>query len=377
MHPVAGNIRGAIAMQNVSVFDIARRFSQNPLLTPADIRSSEKGMNVECLLNPGVFRFDKKIWLLIRVAERPQQAKGYIDIPMYNKSGEIEVLQLDKDDPLLDLSNPGLVHYNDHDYPTTLSHLRLMCSEDGKTFYDPEGYSPIFGKGELEEYGIEDCRVTEINGIFNLTYTMVSSYGVGIGLMQTRDWKRFDRKGMIFPPHNKDCAIFEEKIRGRYYALHRPSSPELGGNYIWLAESPDGLHWGNHKCIATTRRNMWDSVLIGAGSSPIQTPQGWLAIYYGEDEQRRYCLGAILLDINDPSQVLARSELPFMEPSEAYELNGLRGNAIFTNGHLVIGDKMHLYYGASDKVICGAELSIREILNSLSFNKDHSGSTIL
>lgn len=73
---------------------------------------------------------------------------------------------------------------------------------------------------------------------------------------------------MIFPPHNKDCVIFGGKMNNRYYALHRPSSPELGGDYIWLAESPDLLHWGNHKCIATTREDYWDSARLGAGAEP-------------------------------------------------------------------------------------------------------------
>jgi len=364
-------------MQNVSVLDIARRFKQNPLLTPGDVKPSRKEMTVECLLNPGVFRFEKKTWLLIRVAERPVQTDGYISLPVYNDSGEIKILQFAKDDPDLDCTDPRLIRYKGNDYLTTLSHLRLMCSEDGKKFYDPENYSPIFGKGELETYGIEDCRVTEVKGLFHLTYTMVSSYGVGVGLIQTRDWQRFDRKGMIFPPHNKDCAIFEEKIRDKYYALHRPSSPELGGNYIWLAESPDSIHWGNHKCVATTRKGMWDSKRIGAGCSPIETPKGWLAIYHGADEHHRYCLGALLLDINDPSKLIARSETPLMEPAEPYELKGFFGNVIFTNGHLVTGDKLQIYYGASDEVICGAELSIQEILNSLSYKKTNSVDSIL
>jgi predicted GH43/DUF377 family glycosyl hydrolase len=128
----------------------------------------------------------------------------------------------------------------------------------------------------------------------------------------------------------------------------------------------DLLHWGNHKCIATTRPNKWDSARIGAGASPIKTPQGWLEVYHGADENHRYCLGALLLDINNPAKVIARSEIPLMEPADVYERNGFFGNVIFSNGHLVKGDVLQLYYGASDEVICGAELSIREILNTLS-----------
>jgi len=352
-------------MQNVSILDISKRLDQNPLLKPADLKPSSAGMKVECLLNPGVFKFNNKIWLLIRVAERPEQVEGQLSFPIYNEKGEIEIVRFDKNDPGLDFTDPRIINYKGKDYLSTLSHLRLVCSDDGKTFYEPEHYNPIFGKNRLETYGIEDCRVIEIDGTFNLTYTMVSDVGVGVGLIQTKDWMTFDRKGMIFPPHNKDCAIFGEKINGNYYALHRPSSPQLGGNYIWLAESPDLLHWGNHQCIATTRNTQWDSKRIGAGAAPIKTSEGWLEIYHGANSEHRYCLGALLLDLQDPSHVLARSEHPIMEPSAEYERTGFFGNVVFTNGHLVEGDIIRMYYGASDEVICGAEFSIQEILNSL------------
>lgn len=349
----------------VVVNETARRFEENPLLRPNDLRPSSHAMKIECLLNPGVFRFNNKIGLLIRVAERPEQSDGEVSFPIYNKEGQIEILRFDKNDPNLDFTDPRVINYKGTDYLTTLSHLRLMWSDDGINFYESDEYHPLYGKDHLESYGIEDCRVTEIDGLFNLTYTMVSAVGVGVGLIQTRDWKNFDRKGMIFPPHNKDCAIFSEKINGKYYALHRPSSPSLGGNYIWIAESPDLLHWGNHKCIATTRSSMWDSARIGAGAAPIKTSKGWLEIYHGANKENFYCLGALLLDLNNPSHVVARSEQPIMIPSAEYEKTGFFGKVVFTNGHIVDGDTIHMYYGASDEVICGAGFSINEILDSL------------
>jgi beta-1,2-mannobiose phosphorylase / 1,2-beta-oligomannan phosphorylase len=352
-------------MHQPVIKDLARRLKENPLLSPRSLHPSSSEMTIECLLNPGVFKFDNKVWMLLRVAERPIQKAGFVSLPVYNDNGEIEILQFDKADPKLDFADPRVIQYNERDYLTTLSHLRLVCSEDGYTFTAPPGFTPLFGKGVLETYGIEDCRVTELEGIYHLAYTMVSPLGVGVGLIQTTDWKSFERKGMIFPPHNKDCAIFSEKINGNYFALHRPSSPSLGGNYIWIAESPDLVHWGNHKCIATTRPTHWDSARIGAGAAPIRTSAGWLEIYHGADHEHRYCLGALLLDINDPSLVIARSEVPIMEPSAEYELTGFFGKVVFTNGHIVEGDTIRLYYGASDEVICGAEFSIKEILNTL------------
>jgi predicted GH43/DUF377 family glycosyl hydrolase len=345
--------------------DIAQRSVSNPLLKPQNLKPCIKGMEIACLLNPGVFRFNNKIWLLLRVAERPVQVEGIISFPIYNEAGEIVVLSFDKNDPQLDATDPRVIGYQGKDYLTTLSYLRLVCSDDGISFYEDPAYPPIFGKGDLEAFGIEDCRVATTPDDYFLTFTEVSSVAVGVGLMFTTDWKTFTHHGMIFPPHNKDCALFEEKINGKYYALHRPSSPALGGNYIWLAESPDRIHWGNHKCLATTREGKFDSARLGAGASPIKTENGWLEIYHGATAEHRYCLGALLLDLNDPSIVIARSEEPVMEPVAPYEQTGFFGNVVFTNGHLVDGDNIQIYYGASDEVICSAKLSVSEILNSL------------
>ncbi|MFA6127501.1 MAG: glycoside hydrolase family 130 protein [Bacteroidales bacterium] len=345
--------------------DIAKRLGRNPLIRPSDLKPGIEGMEIVCLLNPGVFRFEGKIWLLLRVAERPRQIEGKISFPVYNAKGEIEILKFDKNDPDLDASDPRIINYKKKDYLTTLSYLRLVCSDDGVSFTEPADHPPLFGKGNLETFGIEDCRVATMEGEFCLSFTEVSEFGVGVGLIRTTNWKDFRREGMIFPPHNKDCAIFEEKINGKYFALHRPSSPELGGNYIWVAESPDLIHWGQHKCIATSRRGMWDSVRVGAGAAPIRTDKGWLEIYHGANADHRYCLGAMLLDINDPSIVLARGNEPIMEPTQIYEQTGFFGNVVFTNGHYIDGDIIHLYYGASDEVICGATLSISEILSTL------------
>ncbi len=343
----------------------AERFGQNPLLKPGDTRPSIPGMEVACLLNPGVFRYRDRIWLVVRVAERPVPTAGKISIPILGADGRPELLEFSASDPRLDLSDPRVVRFAGRDYLTTLSHLRLFSSSDGIAFAEDEEYPQLTGSGELETYGIEDCRVASLDHAWYLTYTQVSANGVGVGMRSTRDWKTFEHRGMILPPHNKDCALFEEKIGGKYYALHRPSSPELGGNYIWLAESPDLIHWGGHRCIAHTREGCWDSARVGAGASPIRTSAGWLAIYHGATKENRYCLGGLLLDLEEPWRVLARSEQPVMEPMTRYEAEGFFGQVIFTNGHIVEGDRLTLYYGAADSVICGARLSIGSILAGL------------
>jgi predicted GH43/DUF377 family glycosyl hydrolase len=345
---------------------MAERFSNNPILTTGDIRPSQPGLIVECVLNPGVFRFEGKTWLLLRVAERPAQKEGMVSFPILREDGSMEILEFEKNDPDVNLADARMVGYKNKTYLSTISHLRLVCSDDGMHFYEPDHFpTKIFGQGALETFGIEDSRVSLIDGIYYLTYTQVSENGVGVGMMRTRDWRNFSRDGMIIPPHNKDCALFEEKIGNKYFCLHRPSGIDLGGNFIWLASSPDLQHWGHHHCIVRTRERWWDSARVGAGAAPIKTKEGWLEIYHGANAQQRYSLGAVLLDLNDPSKVLARSHDPIFEPVAAYEQTGFFGNVVFTNGHLVDDDTITMYYGASDEVICGASLSIQNILSEL------------
>jgi len=345
--------------------DIAKRFIENPLLSPGDIRASTKDLQIACLLNPGVFRFNNKIWLIVRVAERPVQKEGTISFPILTETGGITIIEIPNNHPELIATDARVINYKLIDYLTTLSHLRLLCSDDGINFYEPEDYPALVGEGILETFGIEDCRVAQIDSKYYLTFTSVSNNGVGVGLRTTTDWKHFEKHGMILPAHNKDCAIFEEKINGKFYALHRPSSVDIGGNYIWIASSPDGIHWGNHHCIIKTRKGLWDSKRVGAGAAPIKTQKGWLEIYHGANENHQYCLGAFLMDLNDPTKVIARTEGAIMVPTAEYELSGFFGHVVFTNGHIIDGDTVTIYYGASDEFVCGATLSINEILSRL------------
>ena len=352
--------------RTIRTSDQASRSLANPLLSPHDVPPGQQGVVVVCVLNPGAFTFQGKIGLLLRVAEQPPQQDGLVSALVLKPEapGGVEVIDVAESDPALSIADARTFEYQGITYLTTLSHLRLAWSEDGIHF-DVSPVPTLRGQGALETFGIEDCRVTEIDGIFYLTYTAISSVGFGIGLMSTTDWQHFQRHGMIFPPNNKDCALFPEKIGGSYFAFHRPSLPGQGTNNIWLSASPDLLHWGKHVCLAQTRPGMWDAQRIGAGGSPIRTEEGWLEIYHGADEQNRYCLGALLLDLNDPSKVLARSQEPLMEPWMEYEQQGFFGNVVFTNGGVVNGDCLSLYYGASDQFICQATFSVREILASL------------
>lgn len=335
-----------------------QRFSSNPILTPRDVLPSHPSLEVECVLNPGAFEYEGRTGLLLRVAERPPVEEEWISTAVLDPAtGEPRCVRIRRDDPDLVWNDPRVFSWKGQGYLTTLSHLRLAWSEDGRRF-SVDLCPTLAGCGTWETFGIEDCRVTCLAGLYCLTYTAVSPVGHGVGLITTRDWRTFERHGLILPPPNKDCAVFDRTIGGRYWALHRPSCVGLGGNDLWIASSPDLLHWGGHRCIARTRPSMWDSTRIGAGGPPILTEEGWLCIYHGADDRQRYALGLLLLHRDDPARVLARSVEPVMTPSADYERRGFMAEVVFSNGHVVQGGRITLYYGASDTVTCGGTLSL-------------------
>ena len=340
------------------------RFPGNPLLRPADLKPSEPDFVVECVLNPGAFRYRDRIGLVLRVAEKPRtDDRTAVAVWRDPERGYVQ-LRVDRDDPELDFSDPRVFTYRNRCYLSTISHLLVAWSDDGGRTFVPDYSLRLFPATTHETYGIEDCRVQEIDGVYHLTYTAVSEFGVAGGHCTTTDWKHFSERDLILPPHNKDIALFPRRVNGLYYCFHRPSGLGLGGNFLWLAESPDLRHWGNHRCVAVTRPGSWDSERLGAGCAPIETPEGWLELYHGSDG-KSYRLGLMLFDRNDPAKLLARSTEPIMSPIEGVETNGFYGNCIFTNGQVLDGDRILMYYGAADTVVCGAELSLRELLASL------------
>jgi len=341
------------------------RFKNNPILRPSDVRPTRDDFIVECLLNPGAFEYKGRFGLLLRVAECPVIEKGWVSTPIIDPDGSTRVFRVKSDDPELIKTDPRVFKHRGQAYLTTLSHLRLAWSDDGVNFaVEPE--PTLTGEPRLENYGMEDCRVTQIGSEYHLTYTAVSSDGFGVGLITTSDWRTFERHGLMLPTPNKDCAIFPEKIGGHYYCLHRPSAGGIGTKNIWTARSLDLVHWGDHRCLARPVAP-WESARIGAGAAPIKTPRGWLEIYHGATLPTCYSLGLLLLDPDDPTKVLARSKEPVMVPTEPYEIKGFFGNVVFTNGHVVRGDAIYMYYGASDEVICGAMMSVEALLESLKF----------
>ena len=345
-----------------------RRFAENPLLTPEQVKPSRSDFCVTGVLNAGAFEFEGDFCWLVRVAEAPvQNDPSVLRIPLMDVSGPRPVMLFKtfrRDDPTVDFSDPRLVRTPDELYITNVSHLRMARSKDGR-HWTIDDQPLLVPTDRYEQFGIEDPRITFIDGEYLVTYSAISRHGVTSNLITTRDWKAFERRGVLFVPDNKDICIFPETVGGRYVALHRPSMSMLFKPDVWIAFSDDLIHWGEHECIMRVRRGMWDSARIGCGPAPIRTDKGWLEIYHGSDDHSYY-LGAALLDIDDPRKVLARSERPLLAPEAPCEKKGFFDNVVFANGQrLRPNGTLWIYYGGADRVMAGCEITVREVLRSL------------
>lgn len=344
------------------------RFDENPLIQPADVKPSRDDFEVVCVFNAGATRLGDEILLLLRVAERPAHGPDEVVAPMLNREDPargIELLRVSKNDGGFEAIDTRVFSYKNTSYLTSMSHLRLARSRDGRRFV-VDDQPAMVPELRSEEYGIEDPRITRIGDAYYINYSAVSRMGVATALAMTRDFKSFQRQGLIFVPDNRDVTIFPEKIAGLYACHHRPVSGMFGRADVWYATSPDLRHWGGHQMAATTRPGLWDGWRIGGGAVPIKTDHGWLSIYHGADTDERYCLGAMLVDLNDPARVLGRSRQPILAPEATYEREGFFGNVVFTCGAVAEPDgRVIIYYGAADHCMAAAETTIDDLLATL------------
>lgn len=343
-----------------------RRVPENPLITAADVKPSRPEYAVLGAFNPGVARYHDETILLLRVAEVPAEREaGWLVSPIWNaEQGEIEVLRFRADDPDISDVEPRTFRHRGLLYLTSISHLRLARSTDGVHFVVEEEPS-VFPSEPTEALGIEDCRITQIEHTYWITYKCVSRDGICISLASTRDFKAYEKHGIAFEPHNLDIVIFPDKVGGDYVALTRPETWIAGAPAMWLARSPDLLHWGRHVPLMKPRPGMWDSGRIGASAVPFLTDRGWLEIYHGADLTYTYCAGLVLLDRENPCKVIGRSERPILRPETKYETSGFFGGVVFASGACVVDRQVTLYYGASDDVTAAAVATVDELLAGL------------
>ncbi len=228
------------------------RCKGNPLIAPEDIKPSREDFSVVCTFNAGVTRLGDETLMLVRTAEKPTQEEGWVTYPVFNAdTGDVEVHRLSKDDPDLDMADPRVIYYKDKAFLTSISHLRLARSADGLHFA-ADDHPAMKPQTLYEAFGIEDPRITFIDGKYYIDYVGVSHLGVSTCLATTEDFVSFERLGVMFYPSNRDVVIFPEKINGKYAAYHRPAPRDIGAPDIWLAYSSDLKKWDNHHVVMKT-----------------------------------------------------------------------------------------------------------------------------
>lgn len=254
------------------------------------------------------------------------------------------------------------------------SHLCAARSKNGVDGWriDPEPTLMPDPENFPEElWGIEDARITYVPELdsYLVAYTSYSRGGPGVSLARTRDFKTFERYGVVMTPEDKDAAMLPRRIGGHWALIHRPTTT-LGSN-MWISYSPDLRHWGSHRLILEARRGAWwDAHKIGLSPPPIETDRGWLMLYHGVRQTASgaiYRLGVALFDIERPEQCLLRGDTWLFGPEEMYEREGDVANVVFPCGYTVgdDDDTINLYYGAADSSVALASGSIQGLLDWL------------
>jgi len=234
--------------------------------------------------------------------------------------------------------------------------------------FDPEGditERVIFPITEMQANGIEDARFVAFQEsgrtTYYATYTAYSGREIRSELLETRDFLSFHMaplKGAA--ARNKGMALFPRKIGGRYAMLGRHDNENL---YLLYS---DKLHeWGDGMAILKPEYP-WEFVQIGNCGSPIELDEGWLVFTHGVGPIRRYAIGAVLLDKDDPSKVIGRSREPLVQP-EKTEREGYVPNVVYSCGAMQVGERIVLPYAISDTFSTFATMRTRELLELLKF----------
>jgi len=317
-----------------------RRSDHNPILTRSDVPAIDANLtDVTSVFNPGAIRYGGVDRLLVRVQTRGRET---VLLPASSSGGErwtIERRVVDIEG--LDTTARGIYHV-----------------------YDP--------------------RLTELEGVVYVVFAADTKEGCRLGIARTEDFVRFELVSFDASGDRRNGVLFPERIGGRYLRLERPNDATREGSAstgsrIMLAESDDLTAWRAVAPVMEGRFAYWDE-WIGSGPTPIKTRAGWLHIYHGVATHFAACniyqAGVVLLDLDDPSRVLARSRRNILEPRELYELTGQVPNVVFPSGAIVdhidedgfagSDATVRVYYGAADTCVAVATATVRELITDAS-----------
>jgi predicted GH43/DUF377 family glycosyl hydrolase len=323
-----------------------------------------------------------------------EQAKlqACVDQPLFTRySGNPILSRKNWSYPVNSVFNAGAVLLSDGDTlllcrvedRSGLSHLCAARSENGINGWRIDAQPTLMASPQEypeEIWGIEDPRITYLQELeqYAVAYTSFARGGPGVSLALTKDFRSFERFGVIMPPEDKDAALLPRRINGYWALIHRPMTAL--GAHMWISYSPDLQYWGSHKVILAARRGgWWDANRIGLCSPPIETPKGWLMIYHGVRQTASgsiYRLGLALFDLEHP-EIWQRGDSWMFGPEAPYERAGDVHDVVFPCGQTigVDGDTIRLYYGAADSSVALATGSIHCLLTWLDANSSAGDGT--
>jgi len=308
--------------------------------------------------------------------------------------------------------NPGVIYDNGEFlmYERAAGSLRpfktsigLLKSKDGINF-EIASDKPVFTGDMLgfPDGSVEDARMVKIDGKFYMCYALqpyaFDCWPTGIALpdyypenypqwkennvepMMTRSGIAVSDDGINFEHlcyttpaeiDDRDNALFPEKINGQFAILRRPMQ-YVGEEYgtdmpgIWISFSNDLFEWSKPELVATAEVPEWEGLKIGGAATPLKTEKGWFVLYHGVDANSVYRVGAMLLDLDDPRRVIARTRKPILEPEYYYERFGLViNNVVFPTANLIHNGEIYIYYGCCDTSIALATVPVDEMLRHL------------
>lgn len=324
------------------------RVAGNPVLSPRDSLSWEK----EGVFNPAAVLIDETIHLLYRAVGSDGISRvGYA------------------------MSTDGL-HFSDGDTAPIFS-FEKPASRSGRV----ERFDPVLYPSGGSFGGCEDPRVTKIGDTLYMTFNAFDGWDfirIGVSMINEEDflkkkWSAWSKTQLISPPGeiHKNWMLFPEKINGKYAILHsispkieveyRDSITDIG-TYTPFIKSSVGVR-------TKGSRDRWDARIRGAGPPPLRTDRGWLVLYHANEhhESHKYKLGAHLLDLYNPSKIIATSILPVLEPDAWYENDGKPG-IVYACGAIIKEDEdkdssLYVYYGGGDKYVCVAHTKLNSLLD--------------
>jgi predicted GH43/DUF377 family glycosyl hydrolase len=317
------------------------------------------------------------------IAQQLPEAEACPDYPLFKRYSANPILVRENwPYPINSVFNAGVVRLADGDTlllcrvedRSGLSHLCAARSANGIDGWRIDAQPTLMAnplKYPEELWGIEDPRITYVPELeqYAVAFTSFARGGPGVSLALTKDFKSFERYGVVMQPEDKDSALLPRRIGGLWALIHRPMTAL--GAHMWISYSPDLRHWGGHKVMLQARRGgWWDANRIGLCSPPIETAEGWLAIYHGVRQTASgsiYRLGLALFDLEKPEICLRRGDSWVFGPEASYERGGDVKDVVFPCGQTIDadGDTIRLYYGAADSSIALATGRIRCLLSWL------------